>query len=579
MRATPSRFDSASASTESITYPSWSWRAPRSFLYVRSDRTYVVRQRRRSASSAPRRPARLNAAETARRSARFFFFFFCGGAPRASCHALRARRAALASRPDRAAAIPTRPRPPTGMPRDTSRSVGTAGSFTRTAWSPSTRMTSPAWAGAAASSAAATASAMVRGFCRITRTTSMVAQGCGDERIAAGDESARTRPSRALAAGHEPGACARHPVCTPRPTILPGVRRLVFLLLVASCVLAACGGDDDTDSVENLLDRAFSGEIRSADLRLEAEIEMTGLLDDPIRIEAEGPFRTNRDKLPSADIELRIGSDGGGQTVTSGVLTTGDRAFARFQDVYYEQPRARVREANEAIRLGRDAGSDTPLGELGLDPRSWIGQAEQEDDAEVAGVETSHVSGTLDVESVMRNLNRFVARSGSALGTGGQPAPPRLSEEDIRELTEAVKDPSFDVYVGKEDDIIRRVSGRVEFEIPKRSRAGLGGLDGGSIVFSVEFRDVNGDQEIEAPASARPLSDLTESLGAGGLPGGLGGGEAEPDAPAPPDMPSGGSDGGSDDPEAFRRYAECLDKARPEDTDELQRCAELLEEP
>jgi hypothetical protein len=119
------------------------------------------------------------------------------------------------------------------------------------------------------------------------------------------------------------------------------------------------------------------------------------------------------------------------------------------------------------------------------------------------------------------------------------------------------------------------VSGRVEFEIPKRSRAGLGGLDGGSIVFSVELRDVNGDQEIEAPAKARPLSDLTDSLGAGGL---LGGGGEEPQAPGPPDMPSGGS-GGTDDPEAFRRYAECLDRARPEDTEELQRCADLLEEP
>jgi hypothetical protein len=200
----------------------------------------------------------------------------------------------------------------------------------------------------------------------------------------------------------------------------------------------------------------------------------------------------------------------------------------------------------------------------------------------VAGVETRHVSGTLDVESLMRNLNRFVQRSSSALGGGaGQPpAPPQLSDADIRELTEAVQDPSFDVYVGKEDDIIRRVSGRVEFEIPKRSRAGLGGLDGGSVVFSVEFRDVNGEQEIEPPAKARPLSELTESLGAGGLPGGLGGGGGSSNGtPAPPDMPSGDPGGGSSDPEAFRRYAECLDNARPEDTEELQRCAELLEGP
>jgi hypothetical protein len=358
------------------------------------------------------------------------------------------------------------------------------------------------------------------------------------------------------------------------------VRRLVFSLL-AVCVLAACGGDDSGDSVEDLLDRAFSQDIRSADLKLEAEIELNGVLDEPIRIEAEGPFRGNRGKLPAADIELRIGTDGGGQTVTSGVLTTGDRAFVKFQDVYYEQPPARVREANEAIRRGGEGSGDRPLSELGLDPRSWLGEAEQEDDAEVAGVETRHVSGTLDVESVMRNLNRFVARSGSALGGAtGQSAPPRLSETDIRKLSDAVEDPSFDVYIGKDDDVIRRVSGRVEFEIPKPSRAGLGGLDGGSIVFSVEFRDVNGDQEIEEPANARPLSDLTDSLGGGGLADGLGGGGEQPDTPAAPEeTPPGAGSDGSSDPEAFRSYAECLDNARPEDTEELQRCADLLEQP
>jgi hypothetical protein len=357
------------------------------------------------------------------------------------------------------------------------------------------------------------------------------------------------------------------------------VGRPLFLLpMLAVCVVAACGGGDDGDGVEVLLDRAFSEDIRSADLELEAEIELNGVLDEPIRVEAEGPFRSNEGKMPAADIELRIGSDGGGQTITSGVLTTGDRAFVRFQDVYYEQPRAQVREANRAIRQSSGTADDRPLSELGLDPRSWLAESKQEDDAEVAGVETRHVSGTLDVESLLRNLNRFVRRSGQVLGGAtGQPAPARLSEADIRELSEAVRDPSFDIYVGKEDDIIRRVSGRVEFEIPKRSRAGLGGLDGGSIVFSLELRDVNGDQEIEAPAKARPLSDLTESLG-GGLAGGLGGAEERPELPtAPEDMPPGGSEGDSNEAEAFRRYADCLDRARPEDTEELQGCADLLE--
>jgi hypothetical protein len=356
------------------------------------------------------------------------------------------------------------------------------------------------------------------------------------------------------------------------------VRRLGCLLLFAAFLLGSCGGDDNSESVEDLLDKAFAEDIRSADLHLDAEVRLDGMLEEPIRLEAEGPFRSNQDKLPSADVELRIGTDGGGQTITSGVLTTGDRAFVKFQDVYYEQPPERVREANATIRRNREGG-DRPLSELGLDPRSWLGEAKEEGDAEVAGVDTRHVSGTLDVGSLMRNLNEFVARSSSALGgASGQAAPSRLSDEDINQLTEAVEDPSFDVYVGKEDGIIRRVSGKVEFEIPKRSRAGLGGLDGGSITFSVEFRDVNGNQQIEEPANARPLSDLTDSLGGGGLAQGLGGSESTPpDGPAAPEETPPSS--GSSDPEAFRRYAECLDKARPEDTEELQRCADLLEQP
>jgi hypothetical protein len=346
------------------------------------------------------------------------------------------------------------------------------------------------------------------------------------------------------------------------------VRRISLLLLVllGGWTLASCGGGDDRESVEDLLDRAFSGEIRSADLKLEGEIELKGLLKDPISIEAEGPFRTNEAKLPSADIELRVGSGGGGQTVTSGVLSTGDRVFLKFQDVYYEQPAAQVRQTNRKIAKNSRKGNQ-PLAELGLDPRSWLAEARDEGDAEVAGVDTNHVSGTLDVHSLMRNLNAFVRKSASALGAGEE-TPPRLTRADIRALSDAVKDPGFDVYVGKRDDLIRRVSGRIEFEIPEESREEVGGLKGGSIVFSVELRDVNGDQEVEAPSNSRPLSKLTKSLG--GALDALGEGQES--------VPEDGEESGeSSDAERFRQYTECLDKARPEDTEELQRCADLLQ--
>ena len=302
------------------------------------------------------------------------------------------------------------------------------------------------------------------------------------------------------------------------------MRRLAFVLLLAACALAGCGGEEDQQGVENLLDQAFSQQIHSGDLKLNAEIDLDGLIDDPIRIEAEGPFHTNEGKLPSADIELRVGSGGGGQTITSGVLTTGDRVFVKFQDVYYEQPQAQVRRTNATIRKRGSGGQG--LGQLGLDPRSWLADAKEEGDADVAGVKTWHVSGSLDVESLMRNLNKFVRRSAAALGTSTDGAAPRLTRADIRALADAVDNPTFDVYAGKQDNLIRRISARIEFEVPEQSRADLGGLKGGSIAFSVELSDVNaGDKQIEAPARSQPLSKLTDSLGGGALDGlGTGGG-------------------------------------------------------
>jgi hypothetical protein len=342
----------------------------------------------------------------------------------------------------------------------------------------------------------------------------------------------------------------------------------VVVLLFAVVALPSCGGGEDTEDVQDLLDKAFGTSIKSADLKLDASVQLKGSpgLDRPVRVSAVGPFRTNERRLPSVDIELKIGTDGGGQTVTTGFLSTGDRAFVKFGDVFYEQPRSEVAKANRSI--AENQGNRGSLRALGLDPRSWLAEAKDEGEEEIAGVKTRHVSGRLEVEAVMRNLNEFVRRSGDALGGAtGQAPPDPLSAEDIRKVGEVVRDPVFHVYVGEEDDTIRRVAGKVEFEVPEANREALGGIQSGAIEFEVELSDVNGDQQIEPPTNARPLSALTESLGNTGVPG-LGQ-EPTPDPPTAtgPEV------------EDFEEYKDCLDKARPEDTEALQRCAELLQTP
>lgn len=356
---------------------------------------------------------------------------------------------------------------------------------------------------------------------------------------------------------------------------------LISFVLCGLC-LASCGGGSDREDAQSVLDVAFARPIHSADMKLDATLQINGVssLEKPIRIQASGPFKGNKGKLPSADLSLQVGT-GGGQTVQTGFLSTGDRAFVKFQDVYYEQPAAEVRKANRS--LASKKGGSRSLKSVGLDPRSWLGKARDRGDEKIGGVNTTHVSGTLDVKALLSNLNAFVKRSGGAIGGAtGQSPPQPLRRSDINAIAGVVKDPTFDVYVGKDDDTIRRVAGRLQVTVPKNDQSSVGGVKSGSLEFSIEFHNVNGNQKIEAPAKARPLSDLTNSLGTGGLKGLAGGGSGSGGGGS---SGSAGPEGNSTPPtattgpsqQAFKDYSNCLEKAKANDAEALQRCAQLLQ--
>jgi len=330
--------------------------------------------------------------------------------------------------------------------------------------------------------------------------------------------------------------------------------------------------------VQDLLDRAFQRPLDSMDIELEAEISVDGIegFDQPIRIRASGPYRANEGKLPSFDLDLDLSAGGPASTVSTGRLSTGDRAFVKFGDTFFEVDPDEVSRANRQFDSQR-GGRCTQRG-IGIDPRPWVEDAEDQGDEQVGGVATTHVSGRLDVDRMLRDLNEFVSRCGGLLGTAAGGSPDPLSQGDVDKVAQVVSDPSFDVYVGKDDGIVRRLSASVNVNVPPEDQETVGGLEGGSLRFSIEFSDVNGDQRIVAPASSRPLSELTSQLGAGALSGGL-------------DLGSDGSDEGAAEPPAadedpeepavddFQNYADCLDRIDPDDTAGLERCNALLNAP
>jgi hypothetical protein len=362
----------------------------------------------------------------------------------------------------------------------------------------------------------------------------------------------------------------------PWTAVLLAAALVLSAFAVSACASGGGGGGGGDEDAQALLDRAFREPVPSADVDIDLQLDIEGLagFDDPLRVRASGPYLRSKQSLPKIDLDIALEAQGAGQAISAGVLSTGDRTFLKFAGTFYEQPAAEVARTNRQLARQNGKGSGS-LSDLGIDASKWIVDAQVEGDEEIGGVTTEHVSGTLDVEAALTDLNGLVKRSAGSLGEAGDAAKP-LDQKEIERLAKSVDNPTFDVYVGKDDNVVRRIALRIDVDVPEQDRKDVNGITGASIRFSAQLDDVGGDQQVNAPRSARPLSDLTSQIGSlrslagGGLGGG---GDSTTPTPAPDDSDGAGDGAGLDD---FERYSECLDAANPDDSAAIAQCRALL---
>jgi hypothetical protein len=342
--------------------------------------------------------------------------------------------------------------------------------------------------------------------------------------------------------------------------------RAIALLLVAlsAALLTACGGKSSAD-VKDTLDKAFSTPIKSARIDLEVTLDLDGIqrLNGPVKLSVQGPYESGGSQtIPKADWD--IAASAAGQNFAAGFISTGDNAWVGFQGQNYEVGKQAVAQVNQQIKQAAGQNKKNGFSQFGIDPRNWLTNAKDEGDEKVAGTDTDHVSAALDVGRFLDDLNQLVKKAGSSTGTTAQ-----ITPDQKKQIEDIVKDPRFDVYVGKDDNVIRRLSADLSFKVPSEKQAQLNGLKSGTLSFSIEFADVGKPQAITAPKSAKPLSELTSQLG--GLGSVLGGSGSNGSG-------SSGSGSSSSGPsaESLQAYSKCLQKANPSKPAELQKCADLL---
>ena len=252
-------------------------------------------------------------------------------------------------------------------------------------------------------------------------------------------------------------------------------------------------------SAEELLQSAFKGgEIDSTAFSAEVALSVQGQRRS---LDLSGAFEQGAaNDVPQFELDAKV--SGAGERVEGGFVSLGEEAYFTQGDTGWRVPEelwSSVVEAAAAGAIAQPQGIPLPA-----DPQSWVRSVESAGTETIDGVETTHVSATLDPERVVRDTL-------GTLRAGGQRVP------DGGAIAKAVKSAELDAWIGTDDRVVRRLGVDVAF-----ARRGELSLD-------LELSGVNQPQDIEAPADVRKgipggaFGQFTQGVVAGVS--GVGGGE------------------------------------------------------
>lgn len=338
--------------------------------------------------------------------------------------------------------------------------------------------------------------------------------------------------------------------------------RLVATALASLLALlaAGCGGGGDDDARRTLRATFTSAKpVESGRVALAVKVDAVGLpgFDRGLGVDLQGPFQTRAGQAPQFDLDLGLTTGAG--TLKTGAISTGDQGWLKLQGGTYTLGKDALAQL---VKPSGAQGGGVDLKSLGVDPSRWLEDPETAGEAEVSGVTTKHVRGTVNVPRLLEDLGTLSAKASSlGVAQAGQ-VPQELTEEQRKTVEESVKEATVDVWSGKDDNRLRRLLVNVRFDVEGKEQRGTVRLD-------LRLAELDREQRIAAPKDPRPLSELQAGLaalaGAVQQQGGAQGGTAA--APGATTQPGAGAGAGD--------YQDCLAQAGG-DLRAQQECAALL---
>jgi hypothetical protein len=358
----------------------------------------------------------------------------------------------------------------------------------------------------------------------------------------------------------------------------PWLRRGLLLgVVVAALGLAACGsssgGSGSSGNAQSLLKQTFaSGKpVKSGVLGISLTLTPSGssTLTTPISFSISGPFQSRgTGKLPQSNFTIAISALG--RKGQLGIVSTGTAGYVTLDGAAYQLPAADFQRLESGFSsVGSSGQGGGGLSALGINPEHWLTNASVVGSDTVDGTETTHIRAGVNVAALLQDLNTLLGKASSSTGTKVPSSIPQATQQKI---AAAIKNATVDVWTGKSDTVLRKLSLNLKVPLTGQISTVAGGATSAGIGFTLTYSNVNQPQTVAAPTNVKPYSEFTAKLRSvlAGIEGSVGAGSLGSTGAT-----GSGSSGSSGTTAKIQKYSQCIQSAN-QDVAKMQKCASIL---
>jgi hypothetical protein len=361
---------------------------------------------------------------------------------------------------------------------------------------------------------------------------------------------------------------------------------ITAVALVTAGLVAGCGGGSSkpdpapaagSSSARQLLSQTFDGDhtIKSGVITLDVKVVPSGstTVTQPLELRLSGPFTSSgAGKLPESDFTIMASAQG--QQGSLQVISAGGKGYITVSGQSYEMPASSLKSLESGVGSLATGGSSSsgsgPFAKLGIEPLDWLTDPQVVGGATVGGVATTQVHASVDTAAMLHDVSKLLGRTSSLGVSGAGSLPQSISAATQKRIASALGAPSFDVWTGKRDKIVRKLTVSATIPVTGQVQTLLGGLTSAAVTLDFEYSDLNQPQTITAPTSVKPYSvfqskvdSILQEIESGLVSGSL------------TTTINSGSAGATTGSSADQKYTNCITGANG-DVRKMQKCSKLL---